>query len=228
MKSLFLIVLGAKLDREQVIEYLSQMKGFGVWFYSMPNSFFIYSSLSAARIVEIMKDRYGTENRYFAVKVTNSQYYGWMPKDHWAIVHNQGAEMRYDLVFKGYYLDPSLLMASSGVYCVYRCTYRPDTNAVVLNELLYIGQAENVCERHRHHENLLEWERCLLAGEKLCYTCAEVPIPDLRRCEAALIYHNQPRCNHYGKESFNYLDTYLSVSGSVALLKSDVVVQQTK
>ena len=197
MKALFLVTLGARLDREQVLNYLAPLKGFGTWFYSMPSSFFIYSSLTAASLGSLIQNRFGSQERVFVAKVTNTDYYGWMPKEHWAIVNNKGAERRFDLGLKGFFRNTSSLPSLSGVYCVYRGKFDVSSDSVTLYELIYIGQAADIRQRHMNHESLAEWKRSLKPGEQLWYSYAEVALASLDRCEAALIFLNQPNNYHY-------------------------------
>lgn len=222
MKALFLVTLSARIDREQVVNYLAPLKGFGMWFYSMPSSFFIYSSLAATNIGSMIQNRFGSQERVFVAKVTGTDYYGWMPKEHWTIVNNQGAEQRFDLVFKGFFSNVSSLPSSSGVYCVYRGKYDGSSDSVKLYELLYIGKAIDIRQRHTNHENFGEWKRNLKIGEQLWYSYADEAQSNLVRCEAALIYLNQPRCNHAGKDSFRYYDTFISATGATVLLKTGI------
>lgn len=229
MKALYLVTLSANLNRDAVITGLTPLRGFGTWFYSMPSSFFIYSSRTARDICGTIQKMFGENERVFVAKVTNSEYHGWMPKTHWAIIDNKGAERRYDLSFKGYYLNSKDLMESPGVYCVYRCVYSKSDNRVTINQLLYVGQASvGVRKRHENHEKFQEWEKRLLPGEQLCYSCAEVGISDLDRVESALIYLNQPVCNEKGKDAFGFYDTYIVVEGASLLLKAEGLVEQTK
>jgi hypothetical protein len=228
MKNLFLVTIDVRLNRDDVVKHLSSLKGYGTWFYSMPSSFFIYSSLDAKLIGDDVAMYSGGDYRYFVTRVTGANYWGWMPKSHWKIVNDNGAQDRYDLTFKGYYRDVACLPNVSGVYCVYSGVLDNEGRSVTLNELLYIGKAENIYKRHLNHENKKEWFAKLSSGETLWYTFAEVDLQRLERCEAALIYLNHPKCNHSGIDSFNHYDTYISVSGAVALLKNNQVVEQTK
>ena len=228
MKSLFLITLDARLDREAVITHISSLRGCGTWFYSMPSSFFLYSSLKVEEIGDAISNFSNGDFRYFITQVTGANYRGWMPKTHWKIIENKGAEERYDLIFKGYYSNEEHLPKTSGVYCVYSGVLDAETGCVTLSDLLYIGKAGNIYDRHKDHENKDEWLLKLKDRETLWYTYAEIIPNDLDRCEAALIYLNRPKCNHKGFDSFNYYDTYISVSGAVALLKNNQVVEQTK
>jgi len=85
MRKLYLIVLGAKLDRQQVLDYLSDIPNTGGWFYSMPSSFFIKSSLSAEEISARIRSRFGNL-RFFITEVHENRQ-GLMPKDHWKLFY---------------------------------------------------------------------------------------------------------------------------------------------
>ena len=228
MKSLYIITLDAQLDRKAVIDYLSAQSGFGMWFYSMPSSFFIYSSLAAGQIAEIIQTHFGKDKRFFVAHVQDANYYGVMPRDHWDIVNNTGAERMYMIQFNGYYIDPTIFPHDSGLYCVYRCNHDKESKSVVLNQLLYIGQARDLNVRHQNHDRKIDWERKLKYGEVLCYSYAILPVNDLDRCEAALIYTKQPEFNKEYKKWYPYLDTRIVISGAAALLPNDFVVEQSK
>jgi len=226
MKSLYLVLLDATLDRNKILDFLGDRPGFGMWFYSMPSSFFIYSSLSPKDIVTLIRENFG-DKRCFVVQATNAPYYGFMPNEHWSIVHNLGAEKRYDLTFEGYYLNADDLPDCSGVYCVYRCTHNSAVRQVCLKELLYVGPAEDIRKRHLNHEKFSSWCSCLGNDERVCFAYAKVAKEDLLRCEAALIFLNKPCCNDNGKDGFHYADTYVSVTGTSGLLKNNVLAERT-
>lgn len=228
MKKLFLITLGAEIDRKSLVEHLGRRKDFGMWFYSMPSSFFIYSSLDAGEIALAIKEKEPDIKRYFVTCINDANYYGLMPTDHWDIVNNNGAEKAYSLAFEGYYLKPSGLPHTSGLYCVYKCRDNPERNTVSLKQLLYIGQAEDIGQRHEAHEKKTDWENCLHPGETLCYSYARLDKSELDRCEAALIFINKPLCNANLKDRFDYLDTKVIVLGNVGLLVKESIAEQTK
>lgn len=228
MKSLFLITHGPKFDRMELIKTLEKEKACGTWFYSMPNSFFIYSALKAEDIAKLIEHKFGDGERYFIACLSASDYYGWMPKDHWSIVRNEGAEKAYELKYEGYYRNPQDMPHVSGLYSVYRGRYDSVTRRVTLRELLYIGKAEDINKRHENHENKTEWERCLLKDECLWYAYAQLPITELNRAESAMIYSAKPICNQSGKESFIWLDTLIITSGANSKLGERILVEQTK
>ena len=224
MKSLFLVTHSVKIDREQVINYLSSQKGFGTWFYSMPSSFFIYSALSAENIGTLIQHRFGEQERVFVIKVTGASYYGWMPKDHWVIIENQGAERRFDLVFNGFTREFLSLPAKAGIFCVYRGKYNPSTDKVILYEVLYIGKGIDIRQESGVEKRICVWQQFLNVGEELWFSYAEVVQADMARCSAALIFLNKPRCNNEGeKNSFGYYDTLVTATGATVLLKTGFV-----
>lgn len=110
----------------------------------------------------------------------------------------------YNLIFKGYWVEGRIsnIPHNSGIYLVYRCTC--DDDGVILKELLYIGQAENLHDRINNHDKKAEFLRQCQQGEVLCYSVAEEKKQDLDIIENALIYAQQPRLNDKCKDSFNY------------------------
>lgn len=223
MKKLYLVTLSAAISRDEVIRSFEASDGFGVWFYSMANSFFVYSSLTAGSVYEAIKKVVPNNERFFVTEVNLGNCQGWMPGKHWDMINWNGADKKYVLEFQGYYRRSEYLLPTAGVYCVYRGIYNVHNDAVSLRQLLYIGQSKNVKERHSNHENLGEWKSKLGVGEELQYTMAALPEQDLERCEAALIYKNKPLCNHSGVDSFSYLPTLLDIKGCVALLQGGLV-----
>lgn len=129
----------------------------------------------------------------------------------------------YNLNFKGYWRDSSRsgIPATSGVYLVYKCTYNSTTDKVVLIEMLYIGQADNLQERHENHEKreVFLKECASSKGEILCYSIAEVNQSDLNIVENALIFAQQPKLNDKCKDKFNYEASEFHLEGRCALMK---------
>lgn len=62
----------------------------------------------------------------------------------------------YKLNFEGYWrnINKGGLPSYSGIYFVYRCIYNAQSNSVELVDIIYIGQADNIHDRHNNHE----WE----------------------------------------------------------------------
>lgn len=135
----------------------------------------------------------------------------------------------YTLVFKGYKLEgrESTFEHESGIYCVYSCVYKAEQNTVILNELLYIGKADDFFERHKNHEGKPTWRAKLKSGEMLCYTRAPLAKASLTICESALIFHYKPICNDTSDVNFHHDTTKISMSGAIGLLEAEITVERT-
>ena len=57
-----------------------------------------------------------------------------------------------NLVFEGYYISKDSLPHDRGVYFVYRGIHNKITDKVELNELMYIGKADDIYDRHHPHD----------------------------------------------------------------------------
>ncbi len=51
------------------------------------------------------------------------------------------------------------LSTDSGIYGVYRCACDRDANTVSLKQLIYIGNAADLNDRHNNHEEFYNWEK---------------------------------------------------------------------
>lgn len=123
----------------------------------------------------------------------------------------------YNLVFDGYYIEPKYLPEYSGIYLVYACLRDDIQKKVTLHRLLYIGQSENIKERHNNHNHQEKFESQLQSGESLCYSCVEVNLVDLDRVENGLIYKYKPVVNELCKSKFGFLRTLFHLSGNCLL-----------
>lgn len=226
MKKLYLIAYDEKLDREALKVFLEKSPDVSQWFYSIPQSIFAYSSLSAQELYGRIVEAFPTHGRLFVTSVQYHDAQGWLPNNHWEIIKKNVAVHDYTLDFQGYWLDrnKSGLPAESGIYCVYAASYNPAQDTVSLQKLLYIGKAVNVRTRHADHEGLPSWERKLCAGQILCYSFAPLAKRSLMICEAALIYKNKPICNDIGKDSFLHEGTHVVTRGRNALLETEFTV----
>lgn len=127
---------------------------------------------------------------------------------------------QYHLNFRGYWreINKGGLPSVSGVYLVYRCMYNSAQDSVKLNEIIYIGQSENVHDRIANHEKASQFSAKLQMGEELCYACAEVSITDLDIVENALVFAQKPVLNEDLKDAFNYGKVAIKADGRCACL----------
>ena len=126
----------------------------------------------------------------------------------------------YELTFKGYWVEPNIsaIPKTSGVYLVYRCIHEYD--AVVLKDLIYIGQTYNLYDRIKSHEKKILFNKECQAGETLCYSIAEVLQNDLDVVENSLIFAQKPKLNDQNKDSFNHqTPVNFLIEGKCGLLK---------
>lgn len=79
---LYLMILGADVDRAMVIRFLDERESVRHWFYSMPNSVFFSSTESANEIRDALFDRLGS-HRLFISEVSRENRAGRMPTSHW-------------------------------------------------------------------------------------------------------------------------------------------------
>lgn len=85
MNILYLAIFNSKIDREQLKVFLDTLSGVTNWFYSMPNSIFIVSTLTAAELFTQIENKFG-QNRFFLTEVHQINRQGRMPTEHWDIV----------------------------------------------------------------------------------------------------------------------------------------------
>lgn len=126
----------------------------------------------------------------------------------------------YNLSFEGYWRDCNKggLPSYAGIYLVYRCLYSVETNSVSLIDIIYIGKADNIHDRHLNHEKYEDFKTQLDEGEELCYSCAPVN-SDLDLVENALVYSQKPILNEQGKFNYNFTEAHIEVNGACACLK---------
>lgn len=124
------------------------------------------------------------------------------------------------LNFEGYWRDCNKngLPTYSGIYMVYRCQYNEQKDSVSLIEIIYIGQADNICDRHKNHEKYDLFKSQLLVGEELCFSCVEVK-NNLDLIENALIFAQQPILNEQGKNAYNYERAHFLIKGACSCFK---------
>jgi len=78
-RKLFLIVFSKKVDRDDVTAIFDGRSD-SFWFYNLPNSIFLKSTLSSKEIYNLIEEGIGSE-RCFITEVKN--HWGRLPKDHW-------------------------------------------------------------------------------------------------------------------------------------------------
>lgn len=139
------------------------------------------------------------------------------------------AEKTFKIEFDGYWREPNIsgIPAKSGVYCVYKCTYNKNEKTVSIRKLIYIGEAADVNDRIKNHENWDNWKDHVNSGNQLCFSYGYVESTNRDRVEAALIFKHKPPENSEYTDSFPFDKTTISLSGKTALLKTSFTVERT-
>ena len=133
------------------------------------------------------------------------------------------------LNFDGYWREVNKggVPANSGVYLVYVCRYNEQQKTVSLDNLIYIGEAEDVQDRIANHEKWPDWRKYVPRGSQICFSFAGVTSPDRERAEAALIFYHKPPCNTEYNDSFPFEDTTVVSTGKCAMITSPITVHTT-
>lgn len=128
-------------------------------------------------------------------------------------------EKTFNIDIKGYYKDETrvLFPQRAGIYFVYRGVLNTASqpHSAILNELVYVGETDNLHNRHNEHDRRQDFFNTLKYGEQLFYCYAETSFSeeDRKRVEAALIHELQPSLNIQNQTLFNYDKTIVNVLG---------------
>jgi len=135
----------------------------------------------------------------------------------------------FNINFTGYWLENNSksIPNTSGIYCVYECKYDSINNSVIIQKLIYIGEANKVRERIETHDKWFDWSLYVKPGNQLCFSYADVTHSNRNRIEAALIYKHKPIENADFKYSFPFERTNIILTGQTALLIDNFSVGET-
>lgn len=133
----------------------------------------------------------------------------------------------YHLEILGYFRDeirgrfPEL----AGIYFVYSGYYNPINKWVTLKRLLYIGETDNLYQRHNEHDKRVDFIKQLSEDEKLFYSFAltEYSEKERKRIESALIYELLPPLNEKSTTTFNYQPTKVEIGGDRHAYIPDII-----
>lgn len=135
----------------------------------------------------------------------------------------------FSVKIDGYWREGSIsgMPAHSGVYFVYVGSYYKPSDSVVLQKLIYIGEAGDVKDRISKHELWDIWKKHLGQGQELCFSTGYVGSTNREQIEAAYINKHKPIENTEYKYNFPFDDTTISSSGQTALLSTYFTVYKT-
>lgn len=144
-------------------------------------------------------------------------------------------EKQYSITIQGYYKDETrvLFPQSAGIYFVYRGVLNTvsQPHSAILNELIYIGETDNLHNRHNEHDRRQDFFNTLNYGEQLfyCYAKTSFSEEDRKRVEATLIHELQPALNVQNQALFNYDKTTVNVLGDRhAFIPQQVIVSSNQ
>ncbi|MBC9795895.1 GIY-YIG nuclease family protein [Sinomicrobium weinanense] len=136
-------------------------------------------------------------------------------------------EKVFEQEFKGYWRagDNRGLPTYSGIFVVQSYYHDRDKSTVSMNDLIYIGAADNINERVRNHEKKSLWKQKLKPGEQFCYSCTPVRKEDRERIVAALIHVHQPPANSTYVDTFPFDTTRIRLCGDYPVLEKEIVAE---
>lgn len=138
------------------------------------------------------------------------------------------AEITLDQEFNGYRLENNIksLSTKSGVYGVYRCIYNKEKDTVDLEQLIYIGKADDINDTINNHEKWKDWKKYLKTVESICFFYTFIDKDYNERVEATLINSNKPPENVEYKNSFPFDKTTVNCSGRHQFIKMSNIVNR--
>ncbi len=107
----------------------------------------------------------------------------------------------------------------SGVFFVFEA--KPTADRIVPLRLIYVGEAENVCDGILVFVRKFEQLKYLRHGNILCYHTAAVERNVRERVQAAFVYTHKPPANDRYKYRFPFAPTHILSKGKTGFLKED-------
>ena len=141
-------------------------------------------------------------------------------------------KQEYYLKFNDYTADPNKLPNESGIYLIRKTKMEDDARLSV--KLLYIGKAENLNERFAYpnsHEGYVGAQEICDNSEDHSYVSISYALcsrSNLDRIEACLIHANRPALNTANKQTFDYDETIVYVSGTRKSNLNDINIAKRK
>ena len=109
-----------------------------------------------------------------------------------------------------------------GVFFVFEAKSTGDR--IVPLRLLYVGEADNVCDGILSFLSKFEEFKYVRHGNLLCYHTAAVERDVRSRVQAAFIYAHKPPANDRYKYRFPFAPTHILSQGEIGFLKLDFAV----
>ena len=113
-----------------------------------------------------------------------------------------------------------------GIYLVYRGVYNKEKNNFACRVIIYIGQADNINDRHKNHEKRAAFLAKCGKDEIIFYSYVKVDKYYLDRVENALVFKMCPSLNDKLTQTFPYDETTIVSDGACALLNKNFTLQR--
>lgn len=82
MHKTYLILIAPPYDRDKVKDVFETHPSVSYWFFSIPGSIFVNTSLSAQQLSQILISKFG-QHKHFVTAVSEDRW-GALPADHWS------------------------------------------------------------------------------------------------------------------------------------------------
>jgi|GEM_PF-1265531 hypothetical protein len=130
----------------------------------------------------------------------------------------------------GYWSDAQLCDAPdvSGIYCVFRAARDPETEEMIVQQLLYVGEHRSARYAIEHHPDRETWLAFLKPGEELWYSLGLAGHANRERLAAAMINAHKPRFNTHSQylDRFPFEETIVHLYGKTDKLQSLFTVER--
>lgn len=81
MNKTYIILIGPKYDRDQIISFLEKSGSINNWFYSLPYSFFVKSIYSSEHLFQLISDKFGEAEKILITEISYNNRAGRIPKN---------------------------------------------------------------------------------------------------------------------------------------------------
>ena len=99
MKKLYLVAMWATHNREASIDRLVSLGHCGPWFYSIPNTFCIYSQFDARKIFDALHNPADPAENLIVTEMPTANFMGWLPQRHCDVIRGNSIVHDYNLQF---------------------------------------------------------------------------------------------------------------------------------
>lgn len=81
MSRTYLLVISSQYNREKIKVLLNGHPSVSFWFFNLPSSIFVKTTLTAQQLSDVITTNFG-QQRHFITEVSQNRW-GILPKEHW-------------------------------------------------------------------------------------------------------------------------------------------------